>query len=156
MRPTICAPQIGEIIASSASPISLSFGASSLDERPSGRGDCRSTITHSSQGRSSTGTSARIPRSTKMEATASSTFAKKNSHSSDIPLPLYLRASVRRLEPAVRPGGDLRIEQAAVLTFLHPVILVGEHDQPARHSHALQGTPVFQRVVEWHAEIVFA
>ena len=76
MRPTSCAPQMGEIIASSASPISCSFGASSLDESPSGRGDCISTITHSSHGRFSIGTSARIPRSTKIEDTASLTLAK--------------------------------------------------------------------------------
>src|SRR6185295_1417373 len=60
------------------------------------------------------------------------------------------------LEPSVQPGGDLRIEQAAVLALVDPVILFGKHDEFAGHFHALQRAPVFQRIVQRHAEIVLA
>jgi len=76
MRPTSCAPQVADTIESSASPISCSARASSFVASPSVLGACNTTHTHSSQGRFSMGTSARIPRSTKMEEIASLTRAK--------------------------------------------------------------------------------
>jgi hypothetical protein len=63
-------------MASRAVPISCSFGASAPDDIPSGRGVFMSTQTQSNHGRFSFGTSGRMPRSTKIEDTASLTLAK--------------------------------------------------------------------------------
>src|SRR5208337_509047 len=50
----------------------------------------------------------------------------------------------------------LLIEVAAVLRFGDPVPGIRPHQEAARHLHALQCAPVFQGIVDGHAEIALS
>ena len=56
----------------------------------------------------------------------------------------------------LEPVANLIVVIATVLTTHDPVVLIGENDQLAFDLLTLQGGPVFEPVVERHAEIVLA
>src|SRR6266545_2768146 len=56
----------------------------------------------------------------------------------------------------LQPAIDFLIPVAAVFAFGDPVVFFGPHDEPAGNTQALQHAPVFQRLIKWNAEVVFA
>src|SRR5580765_481412 len=60
------------------------------------------------------------------------------------------------LQPPRQPRLHFAVPELRVLGVEHPVVLVGEDDELALDALALQRRPVFERVVDRHAEIVFA
>ena len=51
---------------------------------------------------------------------------------------------------------DFLIKELAVFTFEYPVVLIWPDNQAAGNLQALKHAPVFQRLVQGHAKVVFA
>ena len=70
--------------------------------------------------------------------------------------PVSVRCLIGWSQPTRQPGVHFVVEMAAVLAVCNPVVRVRPDEQPARHLHALQRAPVFERVVQRYPEVVLA